>query len=122
MKVLKWYLVVIITAVVVMIGFKVWEHSENGRRFEAIEEMNSKELHYDADGYFLMIDTENGLIGIYDAIKPLKHYDCKVMVEINKPGVVWKVTDLELLGLDIAPEYLTEIYRTVPAETPVLVY
>ena len=122
MKVLKWYLAAMVIAVVLSLGVRIWEHSEQGRMYEAIEEMNRVELHYDADGYFLMIDTENGLLGMYNATKPLKHYPCTVMVEITMPGVVWKVTDLELLGLDIDPDYLKEIYRTAPAETPVLVY
>lgn len=47
-----------------------------GRKAEAIKEMDSQELHYDADGWLLMVDKEHDLIGIYHAEKPVGHINC----------------------------------------------
>lgn len=91
------------------------------RRQAVIEAMNRQELHYDADDYFVMIDTGNGLIGLYRAITPLKHYNCTVQQEVTTPRVR-TVAEIENLGLNIAADDLADIYRTVPDWTPVLIY
>lgn len=39
----------------------------------AIDETDRTELHYDADGYFMMVDKEYRLIGFYDGITPINH-------------------------------------------------
>lgn len=36
--------------------------------------MDSAELHCDADGPFVMIDSEHGLIGVYNGTQPLEHF------------------------------------------------
>lgn len=36
--------------------------------------MDSAELHCDADGPFAMIDSEHGLIGVYNGTQPLEHF------------------------------------------------
>ena len=82
-----------------------------------IEEMNKTELHYDADGYFVMVNTAAEIVGVYDAVTPLNHYKCTVI----QPAVtrqVCKVSELAKYGVTVP----TELFDTVPAETPVLIY
>lgn len=38
-----------------------------------ITEMNQEELHYDADGLFIIIDKDKKLIGVYHGTEPLSH-------------------------------------------------
>lgn len=38
-----------------------------------IKEMNQQELHYDADGHFIMLDRTTGLLGFYNACTPIGH-------------------------------------------------
>ncbi len=42
-------------------------------KHRAIEEMNRQELHYDADGHFIMLDRTTGLLGFYNGCDPLEH-------------------------------------------------
>ena len=37
------------------------------------DDMDRRELQYDADDDFVMIDTQNALIGVYHATRPLRH-------------------------------------------------
>ena len=55
-------------------------------RAEKEERMDRRELHYDADGEFIMIDTQDGLMGVYDAVKPVRHI-WKERLKRIKPGV-----------------------------------
>lgn len=50
------------------------------------EKMDRRELHYDADGEFIMIDTQDGHMGVYDAVKPVRHIWINRLKRI-KPGV-----------------------------------
>ena len=92
-----------------------------------IEKMNEQELHYDADGYFLMLDTQNGLLGIYDVTEPLEH----ILVGDQLPnGVVHGVyithcTEDKLILLSGEEEPIVLIIENtveIPEGTPVLVY
>ena len=52
---------------------------------KAVSEMNRKELHYDANSWFFMYDTDSGLFGIYDGCEPVRHiYISDLEIE---PGV-----------------------------------
>lgn len=42
-------------------------------RSDCIREMNAKELHYDANDWFILINKSEGLIGIYDGTEPIQH-------------------------------------------------
>lgn len=44
-----------------------------GRKAQFVDKMNAKELHYDADGWFIMVDKEHDLVGIYWATEPVRH-------------------------------------------------
>lgn len=50
-----------------------------------IEEMNQQELHYDADGYFLMLNTNIGLLGFYNGSEPVKHIKVTNQIKVNNP-------------------------------------
>lgn len=41
-----------------------------------IKEMDANELHYDADSWFIMVDKEHNLIGVYYATDPIFHEYC----------------------------------------------
>lgn len=69
-----------------------------------IEEMNARELHYDADDWFILIDRKTGLCGVYKACTPIEH---SYLDEVPAAGL-YKAEEL-----DIAWD--------VPEWTPVLV-
>lgn len=93
----------------------------------AIEKMDEQELHYDADGYFVMLDTENGLLGIYNVTEPLEH----ILVGDQLPndvahGVYFtRQTEDLLILLSGEEEPIILVVRNIvaiPEGTPVLVY
>ena len=90
---------------------------------DAIDHMNKEELHYDANGYFVMISADDGLIGVYDGRNPIKHYGCKVPknLDLSRPIVI-TVGDLGSEGITIPKADFKELHETVPDETPVLIY
>lgn len=49
------------------------EYQEQEEKANAIFGMDARELHYDANDWFIMIDTADGHIGIYNAEIPYKH-------------------------------------------------
>lgn len=48
--------------------------SEAWERAAKAEEMDRRELHYDADDDFILIDTQEGLMGVYHGCDPLNHF------------------------------------------------
>ena len=96
------------------------------------ERMNIRELHYDADGGFIMIDMEDGHMGIYEAIKPLRHI-WKSRLKRISPGV-YKLSIcegwIELYNNDLHGVYVIPMGRdddrffqmNVQQDIPVLVY
>ena len=90
------------------------------KKVRDIEEMNDRELHYDANGKFVMVCVEDELCGIYDGRNPLKHIGCKVSISPETPEV-YIVSDLP--GFTSLTEWeMSEIRRLVTAKTPVIVY
>lgn len=96
------------------------------------EVMDAREKHYDADGYFILIDTQEGLMGAYDAYKPLRHFWYKEFRKI-KPGL-YKYDSYEDL-MELSSEDTEEVYNlylsasdlrylqaTIEQGIPVLVY
>lgn len=53
-------------------------------RAKIAAEMDRRELWYDADGDFIMLDTSNDMIGFYHAVKPLTHVWARAHID---PGV-----------------------------------
>ena len=50
-------------------------------------EMDKRELNYDADGWFIMVDKDNDLVGVYYATKPI-FYQYGVSDEFESKGVL----------------------------------
>ena len=120
-KVLMVEAAVILFLILVIIGFRVWEKSESGRYFEACEDMDIQEKHYDADGYFIMVSTKDSVVGTYWCSKPLHHYKCRVCVKVSTPQVC-TVDQIENIGVGMELDDLKEIYETIPEGTPLLIY
>ena len=96
------------------------------------DDMDRRELQYDADDDFVMIDTQNALIGVYHATRPLRHA-WKDRLRQIPPGTYYlSVCDgwLELWNHEMRGVYViwtTEdenrfFLRTIKQDIPVLVY
>ena len=107
-------------------GCEEWEKAAK------CESMDAREKHYDADGDFVLIDTEEGLMGVYHAYKPLRHFWYREFRKV-KPGLYKydSYDDLMELSLDDAEEvynlYLSAsdlryLQTTLEQGIPVLVY
>ena len=59
-----------------------------------IKEMDREEVHYDADDWFIMVDKENGLIGVYDGIKPVIHFFC------DTSNIPYDISEIPILVID----------------------
>lgn len=63
-----------IRRVLVVIGFLlILAAAAYSRQQRWLKEMDAREVHYDADDYFLMIDATNGIAGFYYCAHPLTH-------------------------------------------------
>lgn len=89
---------------------------------EAVEEMNKMELHYDADDYFIMVNESEGLLGVYKATTPIRHFRCKVADDEQVDFLVVEVTALTQCGVTLRRQDLTWILDNCPDWTPVLIY
>lgn len=65
----KWILFVLIVVVLQIFLYLMLVNRQ-------IKEMNRKEQQYDSNGYLLMIDLDNHIMGFYDADNPMKHMGC----------------------------------------------
>lgn len=86
--------VLLLTALVIGLGCGIrYNH------LKAIEEMDRNELHYDADGWFLMVNKGKNLVGLYYATEPVMHKFCDTSKFIqnrsglNIPTLVYGGTD-----------------------------
>lgn len=130
MKMIVWRVslaLFLITATILFLyGVRVY------RRAEKEVSMDARELQYDADGGFIMIDMQEGLMGVYDAVKPVRHIWKKKLKRLS-PGVYkLAVCDgwIELYNDDLHGSYVVGMndednqffLRHVEQDTPVLVY
>ena len=120
-KGLKVQAICMLIGLLLIFCFRVWEKSPSGRFYEGVEDMNHIEPHYDADGYFIMVSTKDGIVGTYWCSSPLKHYRCTVILKVDTP-TVHTVDDIEHIGIDMELDDLKEIYETIPEGTPLLIY
>ena len=65
------FLFLLLLACCVAAGF--YSCHEERQEKESIKRMDARELHYDANDWFILIDTSDGHIGIYNAEIPVKH-------------------------------------------------
>ena len=102
------------------------------RRADKEARMDERELHYDADGGFVMIDMQEGLMGVYYAVKPARHIWKKKLKRLT-PGVYkLSICDgwVELYNDELHGVYVIGMnekdnrffLREVEQDIPVLVY
>lgn len=94
--------------------------------------MDARELQYDADGGFIMIDMQEGLMGVYEAVRPVRHIWKKRLKRLA-PGVYHlSICDgwIELYNNDLHGVYVIGMNEkdnrfflsSVEQDIPVLVY
>lgn len=97
-----------------------------------IENMNRQELHYDADGPFIMLNRATGLLGYYEGCTPIHHewVDDQITREIAdgvyvsqyaQNGIFFYDRDGCLYDNDPLVLLVSESVR-IPEHTPMLVY
>lgn len=67
-----------IILLVIIIGILIYKNKVLN---DAMATMDKTELRYDADGPFIMINTEDDLIGYYIASEPVLHYEYNEYIE-----------------------------------------
>ena len=82
----------IITMIIVVCCWVLMELSDVAQRYRAIQTMDAKELQYDAYDWFVMIDLNSNLIGVYDGIKPIEHQKLETDLSYYPTPIVvlWK--------------------------------
>ena len=96
-------------------------------RIRGIQNMNRQELHYDADGYFLMLNTKTGLLGFYDGTEPVRHLWVNDQIPAGIQEGVYAAYHAQN-GLFLQSKENSSIVlvlkdsNEVPAGTPLLVY
>lgn len=116
----------------VIIAVFIWYGIKRAQMDSAEMEMDRRELNYDADGGFVMIDTMAAHMGVYDATKPLLHI-WKERLRRLDPGVYHlTICDgwLELYSNDMHGVYViflrqdeTDFFlENVEQDIPVLAY
>lgn len=74
----KRIIVIEIILFIIIIGISIYKNIASNN---AMATMDKTELRYDADGPFIMINTEDDLIGYYIASEPVLHYEYNEYIE-----------------------------------------
>ena len=91
----KRIIVIEIILLAIIIGISVYKNIASNN---AMATMDKTELRYDADGPFIMINTEDNLIGYYIGSEPILHYEYDEYVE---EGVYDVIYDIDNNTLDL---------------------
>ena len=91
----KRIIVIEIILLAIIIGISVYKNIASNN---AMATMDKTELRYDADGPFIMINTEDGLIGYYIGSEPILHYEYDEYIE---EGVYDVTYDIDNNTLDL---------------------
>lgn len=106
--------------------------SEAWERAAKAEAMDRRELHYDADDDFILIDTQEGLMGVYHGCDPLNHFWRNSLRKV-KPGLYFYEgyentfeltmddTD-EVYRVELKEKDLRYLQKTIKQGIPVLAY
>ena len=92
---------------------------ENFSDEELFEKLDAYEKHFDADSYFVFIDTKYDVIGIYYGYKPLAHFK-QTFPKTERLSVT--LEELQDYGIELNQEiknYL-QFYAEFPKTTPVM--
>ena len=91
----KRIIVIEIILLAIIIGISVYKNIASNN---AMATMDKTELRYDADGPFIMINTEDDLIGYYIGSEPILHYEYDEYIE---EGVYDVTYDIDNNTLDL---------------------
>ena len=84
----KRIIVIEIILLAIIIGISVYKNIASNN---AMATMDKTELRYDADGPFIMINTEDGLIGYYIGSEPVLHYEYNEYIEEGVYDVTYDI-------------------------------
>ena len=131
MRVIAWraafVLFVIVAAVFMAYGMREYHRAEEEKK------MDSRAIRYDADGLFILIDTQEGHMGVYRAVKPLRHFWKERCKSITPGEYKMDICDgwVELYNDELHGVYVIDtdgkdenrfFLKYVKQGTPVLVY
>lgn len=91
----KRIIVIEIILLAILIGLSIYKNITSNN---AMTTMDKTELRYDADGPFIMINTEDDLIGYYIGSEPILHYEYDEYIE---EGVYDVTYDIDNNTLDL---------------------
>ena len=91
----KRIIVIEIILLAILIGLSIYKNITSNN---AMATMDKTELRYDADGPFIMINTEDDLIGYYIGSEPVLHYEYDEYIE---EGVYDVTYDIDNNTLDL---------------------
>lgn len=75
------FLTLIVLIAVYVCVILVCQGIDDRQKREAEQRMDARELHYDANSWFILIDKSEGMIGIYDGTKPVQHIWVDVSID-----------------------------------------
>jgi hypothetical protein len=84
----KRIIVIEIILLAILIGLSIYKNITSNN---AMATMDKTELRYDADGPFIMINTEDDLIGYYIGSEPVLHYEYDEYIEEGVYDVIYNI-------------------------------
>lgn len=84
----KRIIVIEIILFIIIIGISIYKNIASNN---AMATMDKTELRYDADGPFIMINTEDDLIGYYIGSEPVLHYEYNEYIEEGVYDVIYNI-------------------------------
>ena len=84
----KRIIVIEIILLAILIGLSIYKNITSNN---AMTTMDKTELRYDADGPFIMINTEDDLIGYYIGSEPILHYEYDEYIEEGVYDVTYDI-------------------------------
>ena len=99
-------IIFVITILVIIIGILAYKNKVSN---DAMATMDKTELRYDADGPFIMINTEDDLIGYYIGSEPILHYKYDEYVEEGVYDVIYNIDNNTLDLIEKSGEVVASI-------------
>ena len=84
-------------------------------------EIDAKAMHYDADGYFVVIDNTHDVLAVYDAEVPLEHFPQRVDIEADY--IVTTIAGLNDYDIELSKKIISYLdNKHIPYTTPVVIF
>ena len=99
-------IILVITILVIIIGILAYKNKVSN---DAMATMDKTELRYDADGPFIMINTEDDLIGYYIGSEPVLHYEYDEYIEEGVYDVIYDIDNNTLDLIEKSGEVVASI-------------